>query len=157
MKGFHLTRKRNERWLLNIHSKITKLKTTLATLVQNVHNNYYLLLTLMCQTSVCQLLSHVQLFATPQTVAHQAPLSMEFSRQEYQSGLPFPSPGNLSDPGLRLWFPELWSDSLTSELLGKPLMLDKVQGRDDVITFNHHSNLISLILLSLFTDEENKS
>ena len=42
MKGFHLTRKRNERWLLNIHSKITKLKTTLATLVQNIHNNYYL-------------------------------------------------------------------------------------------------------------------
>ena len=42
MKGFHLTRERNERWLLNIHSKITKLKTTLATLVQNIHNNYYL-------------------------------------------------------------------------------------------------------------------
>ena len=42
MKGFHLTRKRNERWLLNIHSKITKLKTTLATLAQNIHNSYYL-------------------------------------------------------------------------------------------------------------------
>ena len=45
-----------------------------------------------------QLLSHVRLFATPWTVAHQAPLSMEFSRQEYWSGLPFPSPGNLSNP-----------------------------------------------------------
>ena len=44
-------------------------------------------------------LSRVQLFATPWTVAHQAPLSMGFSRQEYWSGLPFPSPGNLSDPG----------------------------------------------------------
>ena len=40
------------------------------------------------------------LFATPWTVAHQAPLSMGFSRQEYWSGFPFPSPGNLPDPGL---------------------------------------------------------
>ena len=45
-------------------------------------------------------LSHVRLFSTPWTVAHQAPLSMGFSRQEYWSGLPFPSPGNLPDPGI---------------------------------------------------------
>ena len=45
-------------------------------------------------------LSHVRLFATPWTVAHQAPLSMGFSRQEYWSGLPFPSPGDLPDPGI---------------------------------------------------------
>ena len=44
---------------------------------------------------LCLSLSHVQLFAAPWTVAHQAPLSMEFSRQEYWSGLPFPSPWNL--------------------------------------------------------------
>ena len=44
-------------------------------------------------------LSCVRLFATPWTVAHQAPLSMEFSRQECWSGLPFPSPGNLPNPG----------------------------------------------------------
>ena len=44
-------------------------------------------------------LSCIQFFATPWTVAHQAPLSMEFSRQEYWSGLPFPSPGDLPDPG----------------------------------------------------------
>ena len=44
--------------------------------------------------------SHVQLFATPWTVAHQAPLSMEFFRQEYWSGLPFPFPGDLPDPGI---------------------------------------------------------
>ena len=50
---------------------------------------------------VC-MLSCVQLFATPRTVAHQAPLSMEFSRQEYSSGLPFPSPGDLPDPGIKL-------------------------------------------------------
>ena len=45
-------------------------------------------------------LSHVQLFVTPWAVAHQAPLSMGFSRQEYWSGLPCPSPGNLPNPGL---------------------------------------------------------
>jgi len=45
-------------------------------------------------------LSHVQIFAISWTVAHQAPLPMEFSRQEYWSGLPFPTPGDLSDPGI---------------------------------------------------------
>ena len=45
-------------------------------------------------------LSHVWLFASPRTVAHQAPLSMEFSSQDYLSGLPFPSPGDLPDPGI---------------------------------------------------------
>ena len=49
---------------------------------------------------VC-VLSCAQLFATPRTVAHQAPLSMEFSRQEYYSALPFPSPGDLPDPGIK--------------------------------------------------------
>ena len=49
----------------------------------------------------CAVLSHVQLFATPWTVAHQAPLSTGFSRQEYWSGLPFPSPGDLPDPGIQ--------------------------------------------------------
>ena len=46
-------------------------------------------------------LSRVQLFATPWTVAHQAPPSMGFSNQEYWSGLPFPSPGDLPDPGIK--------------------------------------------------------
>ena len=45
-------------------------------------------------------LSRVQLFATPWTVAHQAPLSMGFSRQEYWSGLPLPSPEDLPNPGI---------------------------------------------------------
>ena len=45
--------------------------------------------------------SHVQLFATLWTVPHQAPLSMEFLRLEYWSGLPFPSPGNLPGPGIK--------------------------------------------------------
>ena len=51
------------------------------------------------------MLSHVQLFGTPWTGTHQAPLSMKFSRQEYWSGLPFPSPGGLPDPGIKLKSP----------------------------------------------------
>ena len=65
-------------------------------------------------------LSRVPLFATPWTVAYQAPLSMRFSRQEYWSGLPFPSPGDLPDPGIEPGSPALESDALTSEPPGKP-------------------------------------
>ena len=65
-------------------------------------------------------LSRVQLFATPWTVAHQAPLSMGFSRQEYWSELPFPSPGDLPDPGIKPRSPALEADALTSEPRGKP-------------------------------------
>ena len=54
-----------------------------------------------------KLLSCVRLFATPWTVAHQASPSMGFSRQEYWSGLPFPSPGNLPNPGLKPGSPAL--------------------------------------------------
>ena len=52
-------------------------------------------------------LSRVRLFVTPWTVAHQAPLPMEFSRQEYWSGLPLPSPGDLPNPGIEPGSPEL--------------------------------------------------
>ena len=61
-------------------------------------------------------LSHVRLFETPWTVAYQAPPSMGFSRQEYWSGLPFPSPGDLPDPGMEPRSPTLQADALTSEL-----------------------------------------
>ena len=66
-------------------------------------------------------LSHVRLFATPWTVAHQAPLSMGFSRQEHRSGLPFPSPGDLSNPGIKPGSPALQAYSLLSEPPGKPI------------------------------------
>ena len=66
-------------------------------------------------------LSCVRLFVTLWTIAYQAPLSMGFSRQEYWSGLPFPSPGDLSDPGIEPRFPALEADALTSEPPGKPL------------------------------------
>ena len=62
-------------------------------------------------------LSHVRLFATPWTVAHQASQSMGFPMQECWSGLPFPSPGDLPDPGIEPWSPALQADALTSELL----------------------------------------
>ena len=54
-----------------------------------------------------KLLSHVQLFATPWTVAFHAPLTMGFSRQEYWSGLPFPSPEDLPNPGIEPGSPTL--------------------------------------------------
>ena len=59
--------------------------------------------------------------ATPQTVARQASLSMGFSRPEYWSGLPFPAPGDLPDPGIEPRSPVLQSDSLPTELQGKPV------------------------------------
>ena len=65
-------------------------------------------------------LSRVRLFVTPWTAACQAPLSMGFSRQEYWSGLPFPSPGDLPDPGIEPRSPALEADALTSEPPGKP-------------------------------------
>ena len=60
-------------------------------------------------------LSRVRLFATPWTIAYQASPSMGFSRQEYWSGLPFPSPGDLPDPGIKPRSPALEADALTSE------------------------------------------
>ena len=62
-------------------------------------------------------LSHVRLFATPWTVDYQAPPSMEFSRQECWSGLPFPSPGDLSNPGIEPRSPALQADALPSDLI----------------------------------------
>ena len=62
--------------------------------------------------------SHDHLFVTPWTIVHQAPPSMGFSRQEYWSGLPFPSPGDLPNPGIKPRSPTLQADALTSELPG---------------------------------------
>ena len=76
---------------------------------------------------VCvQSLSCVQLFVTTWAVADQAPLSMGFSRQEYWSGLPFPSPGNLSDPGIismSLASHALAGRFFTTEPLGSPIYI----------------------------------
>ena len=64
--------------------------------------------------------SHVQLFVTPWTAACQAPLSMGLPRQEYRSGLPFPSPGDLPSPGIEPASPALTGRLFTNEPPGKP-------------------------------------
>ena len=65
-------------------------------------------------------LSRVRLFAIPWTIAYQAPSPMEFSRQEYWSGLSFPSLGDLPNPGIEPRSPTLQAGALLSEVLGKP-------------------------------------
>ena len=67
-------------------------------------------------------LSRVRLFATPWTVAYQASPSTEFFKQEYWSGLPFPSPGDLPDSWIELEFPSLQADSLPLHHLGSPIL-----------------------------------
>ena len=76
---------------------------------------------------VC-VLSHVGLFATPWTVATpQAPLSMGFPRQEYWSGLPFPPPGGIPEPGIRPVYPALAGGFFTTVPPGKPPMIDNIK------------------------------
>ena len=103
--------------------------------------------------------SRVQLFATPWAVACQTPPSMGFSRQECWSGLPFPSPGDLPDPGIEHGSPALQADTLPSEPPGKPFKYDPNQIPDDytgevtnttydVECFNCLKNTKGLIFLS---------
>ena len=80
-------------------------------------------LPMVCQNFVVVVvysLSPVRPFVTPWTTAHQAPLSMEFPRQEYRSRLPFPSPGNHPNPGIELASPALQTDSLMLRQWGSP-------------------------------------
>ena len=82
---------------------------------------------------VCSLLSRIHLFATPQTVAHKVPLVMEFSKQENWSGLSFPSPGDLADPGIETKSPTQLSDSLPSEShQGSPILLEGMSTSADI-------------------------
>ena len=81
-------------------------------------------------------LGRVQLFATPWTVAYEAPPSRGFSRQEYWSGSPFPSPGDLPDPGIKPSSPTLEADALTSEPPGKPKTIYQDKDNDYIYTQN---------------------
>ena len=74
-----------------------------------------------CCAVLCSVLSNC--FATQRSVAHKPPLSMEFSRQEYWTGLPFPTPGDLPDPRIKPMSPALAGDYFTTEPQGKPLNL----------------------------------
>ena len=91
-------------------------------------NTYHII-----HSCVCQSLNRAQVFATPWTVAHQAPLSMGFSRQEYWSELPFPSPGDLLDSGIGPGSPALQADSLPSEVQGKPNPLTQSSKTDNLL------------------------
>ena len=78
----------------------------------------------VCVCVCAQLLSHIQLSATPWIVAHQAPLSMGFSRQKHWNGLPFSSPGDLPNPGIEppsLVSPALAGEVFTAVPLGNPV------------------------------------
>ena len=77
-------------------------------------------------------------FVIPWTVAHQAPLSLGFPRQEYWSGLSFPSPGDLPDPGIEPSSPALQADSLPSEPPGNPF---------NIVDAHKHDRLIVLLCL----------
>ena len=87
---------------------------------------FFALKALFKLVSEVKLLSRVRLFVTPWTVAYQAPPSMGFSRRECWSRLPFPSPGDLPDPGIEPGSPALQADALPSEPPGKPLKLVSV-------------------------------
>ena len=78
-----------------------------------------------CLSEWVKSLSRVRLFATPCTVAYKPHLSMEFSRQEYWNGLPFPSPGDLPNPGIEPRSPALQEEALPSESLRKFDSLDQ--------------------------------
>ena len=84
--------------------------------------------------SAC-VLGHIQLFATLWAVAHQVPLSVGFSRKEYWSRLPFPSPGDLPDPGIEPGAPVLQANSLPSE----PPELSKGRMQIDLGSSGSHS------------------
>ena len=88
-------------------------------------------------------LSRVRLFETLRTVAYQAPLSVGFLRQEYWSGLPFPSPGDLPYPEIKPRFPALQADSLPSEQSGKPRTRKKPYKNYTEMSFKTLSQIIS--------------
>ena len=105
-------------------------------------------------------------FATPWTVAHQAPPSMGFSRQEYWSGLPFLSPGDLSDPAIEPGFPALQADALPSEPPGNPYSEGKLtfkwffffflpHSEDRISQYSHPKSSGWLLLQNLVTLKSN--
>ena len=94
------------------------------------NNGYYLIPKVLC--SLVQLCPTL----TPWTIAHQAPPSTGFSRQEYWSGLPFPSSGDLPNPGIKPRSPTLQGDTLPSEPLGKPPQFLRHMIKENLPRFN---------------------
>ena len=120
-------------WLFNLYgeyimwnAELDEAQAGIKILGRNINNLSYaddITFIAESKSSEVKLLSRVRLFATPWTVAHQAPPLMGFSRQEYWSGLPFPSPGDLLDPGIEpasLECPTLAGGFFTTVPPGKP-------------------------------------
>ena len=105
---------------------------------------------------MCYLLSRARLFVTAWTIACQSPLSMEFSRQEHWSGFPFPSSGDLPDPGIKTGSPKLQADSLPSEPSRSPCTLRKPKLKK-IHVHNHYCSTITIATtwkhLSVLTNE----
>ena len=118
---------------------------------------------LSVKSSVWKSFSCVRLFVTPWTVAHKTPLSTDFSRKEYWSGLPFPSPGDLPESGVEPRSPTLQADSLPSEsngtwklkVLSKPrshkkfeMQENDLDGRKDKVVWKHRKHPFSKLHFS---------
>ena len=125
------SRVRND-WATNTHTH-THTHTALSLLYQAK----LLLYEVLKRTNEVTLLSRVRLFVTPWTVAHQDSLSMGFSRQEYWSGLPFPYPGGLPDPGIEPGSPALQADALP-EKLGSKVRNDRTHTHTHTHTHTQH-------------------
>ena len=109
LQGIFLTQQSNLRLLCLLHWQEDSLPLAPPEKPQNVKESSLKTLFSSC---CCCLVAQSCLTVTPWTVAHQAPLSMEFPRQAHWSGLPFPSPGDLLDPGIEPRFPAFQTDSL---------------------------------------------
>ena len=110
-------------------------------LLDTIFPEVYVFLKLYWRILKVKSLSFVPFFATPWTVAYQAPTSMGFSRQEYWSGLPFPSPGDLPYPGIEPRSPAFQADPLTSEPPGKPSVrayVNLIQNWDGLLLQMYH-------------------
>ena len=121
---------KNKITLYNVHSRCQKETQCLGyelTIIKNKFYNNSDIRQWYKKVKV-KLLSHMQLFVTPQTVAYKAPLSMGFSRQQHRSGSPFPSPGDLLNPGLEPRSSTLYTEVLLSVPPGKSLYEKKKKG-----------------------------
>ena len=99
--------------------------------------------------SIC-VLSHVWLFLTPWTVAHQVPLSMGFSRQEYWSGLPFPPPGNLLNSEIKPESSALVGGFFTTEPPGKPQIIYNLCQRGYFWILSIEDSIHQIVLAPIF-------
>ena len=126
--------------LLGTESRVMNRKIFALTEAVQILPKYHKIMNMKGKVKV-KSLSRVQLFATPWTVAYQAPPSMGFSRQEYWSELPFPSPGDLPDSGTEPRSPAMQADSLPSEPPGSTTC--------DLMDQNHQGNSPGICLIKM--------